>query len=100
MKKFIKKVEDFVCEVCRTPVKGTGYTDHCPNCLISKHVDINPGDRQTTCSGLMEPIGIDKRHGIWQIFYRCQKCGYERYNQVAPEDNREKLLSLSSLFQF
>ena len=58
-KRFQKKVEDFVCERCGTFVKGTGYTDHCPKCLWSKHVDVNPGDRKSECLGTMEPIGVE-----------------------------------------
>jgi len=94
-KKFIKRTEDFVCEVCKTKVKGTGYTDHCPSCLFSKHVDIFPGDRKIKCGGIMEPIGATKRKGKWQILYRCQKCGYKRFNKIAPEDNKEKIAELS-----
>jgi len=45
-KKFQKRIENFTCEKCGLFVKGTGYTDHCPNCLWSKHMDINPGDRK------------------------------------------------------
>ena len=43
-KKFTMKDENFICEVCGSDVKKLGYTarDHCPNCLCSKHVDINP----------------------------------------------------------
>lgn len=92
---FIKKVEHFVCETCGTKVKGTGYTDHCPNCLTSKHVDINPGDRESDCGGLMEPIGLIKKRGKFQIKYRCRKCGYERFNQTAPEDNPDKIAQLA-----
>jgi hypothetical protein len=44
----------------------------------------------------MEPIGINKRKGKWQILYRCQKCGYERLNKIAPKDNQEKIAKLSS----
>ena len=94
-KKFIKRTEDFVCEICGTKVKGTGYTDHCPNCLFSKHVDISPGDRKEGCNGLMEPISVTKRKGKWQILYHCRKCGYKRFNKVAPEDNKEKIAKLS-----
>ncbi|WDF05905.1 RNHCP domain-containing protein [Shouchella hunanensis] len=31
------------------------YRNHCPFCLYSKHQDIIPGDRASTCGGLMEP---------------------------------------------
>ena len=54
--------EEFVCENCGKKVTKLGYTarDHCPYCLYSKHLDINPGDRECTCHGLMKPIGIEK----------------------------------------
>lgn len=94
MKKFIRTKEDFVCSACGTKVTGTGYTDHCPNCLVSKHVDINPGDRQASCGGLMEPVGIEQKQGAWQIKYRCQKCGYRRKNKVAREDRFEEIVKL------
>lgn len=56
-KNFIHCQEDFVCEVCGTKVKGTSYTNHCPNCLWSKHVDQNvPGDRAELCHGLKANI--------------------------------------------
>lgn len=47
------------------------------------------------CGGLMQPIGLIKKRGNFQIFYRCQKCGYERFNQVSPEDNQDKITKLS-----
>jgi len=89
MKNFSKKIEDFTCEVCGAKVKGDGYTDHCPNCLWSKHVDINPGDRASDCGGLMEPIGLDKKHGEWKILYRCTKCGYKHLNKTSPNDKAD-----------
>ena len=54
MKQFTMRDESFTCENCHKEVKPLGYTarDHCPYCLYSKHVDINPGDRQNTCKGL------------------------------------------------
>ena len=58
-KKFQRTIEDFTCEQCNFAVKGNGYTNHCPKCLWSKHVDVNPGDRAATCGGLMEPIGAE-----------------------------------------
>ena len=59
MKRFNRRIEDFTCEHCGTEVHGNGYTNHCPNCLWSKHVDINPGDRAADCGGLMEPIAVE-----------------------------------------
>ena len=55
-KKFQRTKEDFTCEKCNLVVNGSGYTNHCPRCLWSKHVDVNPGDRQATCQGFMEPV--------------------------------------------
>ena len=60
--KFQKNKEDFVCQNCGFKVKGTGYTNHCPNCLWSKHVDIYPGDRKNNCGGLMKPIKIEVKN--------------------------------------
>lgn len=96
MKKFIKTQEDFVCSVCGTKVIGTGYTDHCPFCLWSRHVDINPGDRQASCGGFMIPIGAHLENGEWKIEYRCQICGHRRKNKAVKEDNFEKIVELAS----
>ena len=95
-RRFQKRVEDFVCERCGISVRGTGYTDHCPNCLWSKHVDKYPGDRRANCHGLMEPIGVEWKGDEYIIHYRCQKCGYKFRVKAAPEDNFEKILKLSS----
>ena len=95
-KKFQKKVEDFVCEKCGIKIKGTGYTDHCSNCLWSKHVDINPGDRKSKCSGLMEPIGLETKGGEYNIYYKCVKCGYRHKVKSTPDDNFEEMVKLSA----
>jgi len=87
MKRFTKKKENFVCVVCGRKVSGDGYTDHCPYCLWSKHVDIFPGDREANCGGLMEPVETEMRKGEWRILYRCQECGYQHWNKAAKNDN-------------
>ena len=93
---FIKKVENFICEHCGIKVTGTGYTNHCPKCLWSKHVDKNiPGDRNDSCHGLMEPIGVEIKHGEYSLIHRCQKCGKIMKNKTNPEDNFEKIIELS-----
>jgi len=94
-KKFQKRIENFTCEKCGLFVKGTGYTDHCPNCLWSKHMDINPGDRKAKCGGLMEPIGVKVQRGEYIIYYQCQKCGYRFKVKAAVEDNFDEILKLS-----
>ena len=95
MKKFIKTVEDFVCENCGFKVKGNGYTNHCPNCLYSKHVDINPGDRLCGCNGLMEPMEIQQKNGNFIILHKCKKCGFERKNKINDNDNRSKIIEIT-----
>jgi len=94
-KKFQRKIEDFICAKCGTKVLGTGYTDHCPSCLWSKHVDINPGDRQASCGGDMEPAGIEIKGGEKIIHYKCQRCGFEHRVKAAVDDNFEVILKLT-----
>lgn len=95
-KKFKKKVENFTCDICGTVVEGSGYTDHCPVCLWSKHLDIYPGDRKSTCGGLMEPVGIEIKGDSKKILYRCKKCGYNHKVKTSPNDNTEALIELST----
>lgn len=94
-KKFQRNIEDFVCEKCAAKVKGSGYTNHCPNCLWSKHVDINPGDRLSECRGMMEPIGIDQKRGEYIILHKCIVCGYEKRNKTVDEDNFDEILKVA-----
>jgi len=94
-KGFQKKKEDFVCENCGHKVEGTGYTDHCPSCLFSKHVDINPGDRKADCGGTMVPQEIETKGGDYIIHYLCEKCGYKHRIKSSPDDNFEEMLKLA-----
>ena len=94
-KRFQKKIEDFVCESCGKEVKGTGYTDHCPECLWSKHVDVNPGDRKSKCGGLMEPISVEAKSDKYIIHYRCTKCGFNHRVKSAPDDNFDKIIRIA-----
>ena len=92
--KFIKVKENFVCDNCGTKVVGTGYTNHCPNCLWSKHVDVNPGDRQSPCGGLMPPIGLTKKNGEDKIIHECRVCRQQKLNKVEISDNPVVLMTL------
>ena len=91
-KKFIRKKEDFVCEHCRAQVSGNGYTNHCPKCLWSKHVDIHPGDRASDCGGMMRPVDVELKGSIYIITHRCEQCGYEKRNEVAEEDDFDQIM--------
>ena len=91
MKSFIKNKEDFTCENCGFFVRGTGYTNHCPQCFCSKHVDVNPGDRAQECRGLMRPISVSGSTNKIVITHECIVCGFLRNNKIQKEDNIEKL---------
>ena len=59
--------DTFICMVCGRTVApenaGSGHRNHCPNCLASLHLDIEPGDRESDCGGIMEPIAVWVRRG-------------------------------------
>jgi hypothetical protein len=96
IRKFQKTVEDFKCEHCDKLIKGSGYTDHCPHCLYSKHVDKNPGDRQEDCEGMMKPIGAKITSKGYKIYYQCKNCGIKKSVKADSEDDFDKLLELST----
>ncbi len=95
---FQKNIEDFQCEHCGQSVKGNGYTNHCPTCLYSKHVDVSPGDRASTCGGLMEPVQVEQKGESYQLTHRCQACGYTKVNKSDAQDNFEVLVDLAKSF--
>ncbi len=96
MKLFQRKKENFKCDNCGFYVLGDGYTDHCPKCLYSKHVDINPGDRQGICCGLMKPVGFEIKHGKYLIKYKCLKCGFLHQVKMAKNDDFKILVDLAN----
>jgi len=99
MGNFVEIDESFICENCKEKVEPLGYScrNHCPKCLYSKHVDINPGDRAEECHGLLEPIGIEMNNKKgYVIVYKCQKCGKIRKNVAARDDNMKLIIKLSS----
>lgn len=97
MKRFTMIDENFVCENCGYHVSKLGVTarDHCPKCLYSKHLDINPGDRLNTCHGLLKPIGIEKFKDSFKIIYKCEKCHETHKNIMAYDDNFDLIIDLS-----
>lgn len=85
--KFTRLVEDFTCGHCGTEVSGDGYTNHCPRCLWSRHVDINPGDRAAQCGGLMPPVAAGVKQDEWFVVHRCEICGFVRRNRTSSKDD-------------
>lgn len=97
MKKFNMINESFICENCKKEVSKAEKTarDHCPHCLYSKHVDINPGDRANTCQGLLKPISVEKFKNTYKIIYKCKKCNMLHKNIMAIDDNMDLIIELS-----
>lgn len=80
----------FTCAHCGAevrPLRNGSVRNHCPVCLHSLHVDIQPGDRACTCHGVMVPVGLDQsgKKG-WMILHCCSKCGFEGRNRAALDD--------------
>ena len=89
--------EEFICENCNKNVTKLvkSSRDHCPFCLYSKHVDINPGDRLNNCKGLLKPISIEKFKNKFKIVYKCEKCNEIHKNIIADDDNMDLIIELS-----
>lgn len=92
--------DSFTCKVCGRPVVSAGagseHRNHCPNCLSSLHLDIEPGDREADCGGIMDPVGVwVRKNGEWAIIHRCRSCGHLSSNRVAADDNPMKLMSIA-----
>ena len=103
-KRFTKLDDGFTCAHCGREVQPLGYSsrNHCPFCLWSLHVDINPGDRANPCGGALEPISAepDAKKG-YILISRCQKCGEIRRCRTAHEakvqpDNLSLLIRLTA----
>ena len=96
MKRFTKVKENFTCAHCGADVLGNGYTNHCPKCLYSKHVDNNPGDRQSNCGGMMRPISVESRNSEFIITHKCEKCGKVIKQKTSENDDMDTIISISS----
>ena len=94
-KKFQRTIEDFVCGHCGAKVRGNGYTNHCPKCLWSRHVDNYPGDRGNPCGGMLRPIGVQFQKGEYHIQHFCEKCGARARCKSTAGDDINALTALS-----
>ena len=102
-KLFTKNDSGFICQNCGFEVLPLGYSsrNHCPKCLCSLHLDVNPGDRASDCGGIMDPISAeaDAKKG-YIIVHKCRKCGAIRKNKAANEaktqpDNIDLIIKLT-----
>ena len=100
MKGFTKTVEDFNCAHCGAVVHGNGYTNHCPECLWSKHVDNNPGDRAATCGGMMRPISVETDVDKFIITHKCETCGKLKRQRTTDADNIDTIITISQQNDF
>jgi DNA-directed RNA polymerase subunit RPC12/RpoP len=98
-KRFTMINEGFLCAVCGESVQPLQKTarDHCPRCLCSVHLDNNPGDRAADCGGVLQPVSIRTGKKGIQIVYKCEKCGIEKVNITAPDDDYELICKISAL---
>ena len=96
--------EAFTCIVCEKeiPPANTGCRNHCPYCLSSVHVDINPGDRANPCKGILDCVGyeLSKKKGIMLLF-KCRKCDASTRNKAIIDgdqvnDDYDLILSKSA----
>ena len=95
MKSFTKTVEDFNCAHCGAVVHGNGYTNHCPKCLWSRHVDNNPGDRAATCGGMMTPIAVESDGDKFIITHKCEICGKIKRQRTSDDDDMDAIIEIS-----
>ena len=101
MKRFQRTIESFVCKQCGTNVEGNGYTNHCPQCLYSKHVDINPGDRLHKCQGLMKPVQIlVQASEPYAVIHECQICYHHQKTKLLDQDSMDTILTVMRNFVF
>ncbi len=97
MKNFVKNDSGFICAVCGKAVEKLNSTsrDHCNFCLCSLHVDVNPGDRQNDCKGVLVPIEVTQNAKKGYIItYKCSKCGQTHNNKAAEDDNFSTILKV------
>lgn len=100
MKKFTRRIEDFNCAHCGAVVHGDGYTNHCPRCLWSRHVDNNPGDRAATCGAMMRPVAAQPAGDGFIITHKCEKCGKTIRQKSTPDDDVDTLIKLTAQNDF
>jgi len=91
----------FTCASCGREISSLTYggrhRNHCPHCLCSLHVDNRPGDRESSCRGIMKPIGIHvQKNGEWSLIHKCDTCGVIKINRTAYDDNELLLLTIAA----
>ena len=94
-RKFQRTIENFTCGQCGVAVTGNGYTNHCPHCLWSRHVDVAPGDRAATCGGMMAPINVEQTSTGFILTHHCQSCGHRGRCKTTKNDHTPEIIRLA-----
>ena len=103
-KRFAKNDSGFICRNCQKEVLPLGKSsrNHCPFCLSSIHIDINPGDRANECLGLLRPVATvtDPKKG-YIIIHKCDSCGKlvrcrAAHDAAVQPDNMKLIIALSA----
>lgn len=97
-RKFTVIDEGFICGICGAETPPLGYTarNHCRKCLCSIHLDENPGDRQSSCGGILRPVGVEQGKKQLKIIHKCEKCGAVKKNITAEDDDYCVIVELSA----
>ncbi len=106
----VNKEKEFYCincgrEVFSPKLVGTAHRNHCPYCLFSVDVDIDPGDRKSKCRGLMKPIGLTFKHegkdkygsyrqGELMLIHECLDCDKISINRIAGDDDSDAIMDI------
>lgn len=81
---------------CHLPEQAVTTAIIVQTVLAVCHLDIEPGDREADCGGIMEPVGVwVRKNGEWALIHRCRRCGHLSSNRVAADDNPMKLMSIA-----
>ncbi|RJQ78807.1 RNHCP domain-containing protein [Pseudonocardiaceae bacterium YIM PH 21723] len=91
---FRRVIEDFDCVQCGHAVSGNGYTNHCPKCLWSVHVDEDPGDRAADCGKPMKPVHAFLKGERIRITHECTACGLRKNVNSVRADDYDQILTL------
>jgi DNA-directed RNA polymerase subunit RPC12/RpoP len=104
-----KLTGDIICSNCKKQfslnLPGKSHRDHCPHCLCSVHIDSKPGDRSVWCGkgepgtkefiySVLIPIARSAENSPSYILYQCEKCGKQKVNIQASDDNFNELQKL------
>lgn len=91
----MKKInETFQCIHCKKTIFPAEKTcrNHCPHCFVSRHVDDKiPGDRSSSCQGIMVPINYEYKNDTIRILFACQTCKKNHRNKQASDDTISNL---------